>query len=131
MAKLDAERQARLKTLLVEEKRRLWNELRVELFEQTGEELHAAGYEVPVDIGDQGLLDLLEDTGLALADIRREQLTQMDEALRKLERGSYGLCDDCGEPIAEARLKVAPYAVCCVGCQQEREGHAAPPHATL
>lgn len=130
MAKMDAERQARLKTLLMEEKRRLWNELRVELFAQTGEGLHA-GYEVPVDIGDQGLLDLLEDTGLALADIRREQLTQMDEALKKLEKGSYGLCADCGEKIPEQRLKVAPYAICCVDCQQEREGHAAPPHATL
>ena len=130
MPHMDEKRQASLKALLLEEKRRLWNELRQELFEQTGEELHA-GYEIPVDIGDRGLLELLADIGLALADIHREQLTQLDEALKKLEKGEYGNCEECGKKITEARLKVVPYAACCVDCQEEQEGHGTPPHATL
>ncbi|HEV7752650.1 MAG: hypothetical protein JWR30_3854 [Conexibacter sp.] len=37
-------------------------------------------------------------------------------ALEKLDEGTYGLCDRCGEPIAEARLKAAPESVLCIAC---------------
>lgn len=121
MLQTDASRQAILHSLLVEEKRRLWNELRVELFDTLGEGLHGQ-YEIPQDIGERGILDLLEDTGLVVAEMRRKQLTQMEEALIKLEQGSFGICEDCGNRIDEARLHVAPYVICCVGCQQLREG---------
>lgn len=117
----DRERQKRLYDLLMEEKRRLWNELRTELFEKLGEGLHTQ-YDIPQDIGEQGILDLLEDTGLAVVDIRREQLTRMEEALMRLEAGSYGICEACGKKIDEARLHVAPYVNCCIRCQEQREG---------
>jgi len=116
----DRERQKRLHNLLMEEKRRLWNELRAELFEKLGEGLHTQ-YDIPQDIGEQGILDLLEDTGLAVVDIRREQLTRMEEALMRLEAGNYGICEACGKKIDEARLQVAPYVNCCVACQEQRE----------
>ena len=113
-------RQTRLQNLLTSEKRRLWNELRVELFDTLGVDLNRQ-FDIPQDIGDRGVLDLLGDTGLAIADIRREQLTQIDGALVKLEGGSYGICEDCGTEIDEARLMVSPYAPCCVACQFQRE----------
>lgn len=121
MTKADDTRHAKLQALLLEEKRRLWNELRIELFDKLGVDLHKQ-YDIPQDIGDRGILDLLEDTGLAVADIRMELLTQMDGAQVKLENGSYGICEDCGREVDEARLQVAPYAPCCVACQQRREG---------
>ena len=37
-------------------------------------------------------------------------------ALEKIEAGSYGVCDNCGKPIAPARLEVAPESVLCIGC---------------
>jgi len=111
----------RLQELLTNEKRRLWNELRVDLFDKLGVDLNTQ-YDSPQDIGDRGVLDLLEDTGLAIADIRREQLSQMEDALLKLKTGSYGICNECGTEIDEARLQVTPYAVCCAECQQLREG---------
>lgn len=120
MIQTDDSRHALLQDILLHEKRRLWNELRVELFDELGVDLNKQ-YDIPQDIGDRGVLDLLEDTGLAIADIRREQLTQMDEALSRLKTGNYGLCEDCGKEIDESRLRVAPYAACCVGCQQRRE----------
>ncbi|OHB25360.1 MAG: molecular chaperone DnaK [Desulfuromonadaceae bacterium GWB2_53_15] len=130
MPQADEKRQTRLKTLLFNEKRQLWNELRTELFEKLGEGLHTQ-YDIPQDIGEQGMLALLEDTGLAVIDIRREQLTQMEEVLAKFEEGNYGICEDCGEEIDEARLRVAPYVPCCVSCQKQREGPASLPGLTL
>ncbi len=130
MKSIDQNRQTRLKALLQDEKRSLWNELRIELFNELGEGLHTQ-YDIPQDIGERGILTLLEDTGLAVIDIRRQQLTQIEETLIKYENGSYGVCDDCGNEIDEDRLRVAPYSTCCVGCQEKREGPASPPGLTL
>lgn len=126
MPKLTGERKERLASVLRERKRRMWNELREELFRDTGQGLQPQ-YELPQDAGDRGLIDLLEDTGLALADIRQQELIQMEEAERKLREGDYGLCEDCGEEIAEDRLALLPFASCCVACQTLREGPASPP----
>lgn len=124
MEQRDLERLRQMHDLLMEEKRRLWSELRAELFEKLGDELHSQ-YDIPRDIGEQGILDLLDDTGLAVADIRREELTRIEEALMRLETGNYGICESCGRKIDAARLQVAPYATCCVRCQEQREGTAA------
>lgn len=121
MAPLSGERQARLTELLLAEKRRLWSEVRRELFDQVGESLHSQ-YELPRDLGEQGLIDLMEDISLAVTDIRRQELTRMDEALRRLKEGGYGFCEECGAEIDEERLRVAPYASCCITCQTRREG---------
>ncbi len=55
----------------------------------------------------------------------------MEEALVKFEEGSYGICEDCGKEIIEERLEVAPYATCCVMCQEQREGPISLPRVTL
>lgn len=46
----------------------------------------------------------------------REQQTEIRAALARLERGEYGVCTRCREPIAEARLEVRPMAELCVSC---------------
>ena len=102
-AKLEGDR-LELRNLLIEQKRKLWTELRAELFSRTGEELHRQ-YDIPQDIGEQSILDLLADAGLAVADIRHSQLTQLEEAQRRLEMGTYGRCEGCGEPIDIKRSK--------------------------
>ena len=119
-----------LAELLLEEKRRLWSEVCNDLFEQLGDKLHSQ-YDLPQDIGDRGMLDVLQDTGLAVADIKRQQLTRIDEALRRLEEGRYGVCEDCGTEIPLQRLQAAPYAACCVPCQESREGHGTRSGGTL
>ncbi len=128
MTRKEKERQERLREILREEKRRLWQELRSEIFRDQ-EKLHAE-YDIPRDLGEQSMLDVLSDTGLAVAEILRERLTRMEEAERKLEEGTFGLCEDCGVEIEEERLRVVPYAVRCVRCQERSEGPSYPPEGT-
>lgn len=118
------------RNLLAEHKRRLWAELKEEIFSRTGEEL-ATQYDIPQDPGERSILDQLSDAGLAVADIRRQQLTQLEEAQKKLEAGTYGRCDGCGEPIGMERLKLMPFTAYCIDCQREREIPAKPPGTKL
>jgi DnaK suppressor protein len=114
------------RNLLAEQKRKLWAELREELFAETGEGLHSQ-YDIPQDIGEMSILDMLSDAGLAVADIRRTQITSLEEALRRLEMGTYGTCEGCGERIDLQRLRLVPFTAYCVQCQKEQEGPARPP----
>ena len=115
-----------LRKLLVEQKRKLWAELRGELFAETGEALHTQ-YDIPQDIGEMSILDLLSEAGLAVADIRRSQLTNLEEALRRLEMGTYGKCEGCGERIDLQRLRLVPFTAYCLQCQKLQEGPSRPP----
>lgn len=130
MPKLSPQRQTRLTKRLLQEKQNLWAEVRQDYFQKVGEELQGQR-DIPLDTGDRSMIDLLEDTGMTVADIRRQQLTRMDEALRRLEEGTYGVCEECGEEIEEKRLEVAPYAPCCITCQAKREEPTPPAGRTL
>jgi len=130
MARINTERVNQLTELLLAEKRRLWSEVRRELFEKVGQELQSQ-YDLPQDVGERSLIDLLEDLGLALSDIRRQELTRLDETLTRLQEGRYGLCEDCAEEIDERRLQAAPYASRCLECQKRREGPSSGPGVTL
>lgn len=57
----------------------------------------------------------------ALLALEREQLTQIEQALERLDGGTYGTCVDCGETIAPGRLEVLPYAAFCIGCQAQHK----------
>ena len=107
--------------MLIEKKRKMWNELRDEIFNKLGKEYHKQ-FDSPQDLEEQSLIDLVEDTGLAVADMRREELTKMDEAIARLEAGTYGICEGCGAEIDEGRLKVVPLTPYCVTCRAKKEG---------
>ena len=113
-------RQERLRDILLEKKRAMWNELRDDLFQNTGEELHSQ-FEISLDPAEQGLVDLLSDTGLKVADIRRQELTAIDEAMGRLEQGTYGICEITGKPIAKERLLAVPFTRYSADAQKELE----------
>jgi len=48
-------------------------------------------------------------------------LEQLDEALDKIERGTYGVCETCGKPIGKVRLTAIPFARLCISCRQHKE----------
>lgn len=61
----------------------------------------------------------------ALIEMKSLTLARINEALQRLEEGTYGLCVDCQEPITAARLHALPFADRCLDCQQGREEIAA------
>jgi len=58
---------------------------------------------------------------LALRRNLEDMLAEVNDALDRLERGTYGICESCAKPIDPERLKVLPYARLCMDCQQKRK----------
>jgi DnaK suppressor protein len=73
------------------------------------------------DAGESSEADIQEDIELALIQMKSETLSRVDDALARLEQGTYGNCFDCGEEIAEKRLRALPFAVRCKDCEEARE----------
>jgi phage/conjugal plasmid C-4 type zinc finger TraR family protein len=63
-----------------------------------------------------------DEIAFAVADHRARQLAEVTRALEDITAGRYGICRECGEAIAKARLKVMPFATRCVACQARSEG---------
>jgi DnaK suppressor protein len=59
-----------------------------------------------------------------LSDRERVKIKQIDDALGRLEEGSYGVCESCGLEIAEERLEAMPFTRLCRDCQQDQEREA-------
>ncbi|MBI1912281.1 MAG: TraR/DksA family transcriptional regulator [Deltaproteobacteria bacterium] len=61
---------------------------------------------------------------LMLGDRDREKLSEIEDALERIKDNSYGTCEECGEPIAEDRLRALPATRVCVECQSKFEREA-------
>ena len=61
---------------------------------------------------------------LILSDRDRDKLQAIENALERIGEGEYGICEDCEEEIAQARLEALPFSRLCVACQEEREKEA-------
>ncbi len=72
------------------------------------------------------MADIATDTydrefSLGLASNERELLYEIDEALKKIQEGSFGICEECKSLISKTRLKAIPYTRLCLKCQQAKE----------
>lgn len=74
-----------------------------------------------LDDADWSVIDLSEDINLRRLSAHQASLVKIDESLRKLKEGTYGICEDCGEAISAERLKVMLFAIYCRDCQENRE----------
>jgi len=74
-----------------------------------------------IEAGDEAVTDL--ETSIELCGMERDadELNAVLEALARMESGRYGLCSDCGAPIAFERLLAQPQASRCIRCETERE----------
>lgn len=73
------------------------------------------------DQADVGAKTYQREHELALTHNARELLAQTERALAKIEDGTYGICESCGQPIGKARLQAFPRANLCVSCKQQEE----------
>ena len=69
-----------------------------------------------LDLEDRASMDLEDDTDFALLEIRYKTYKDIAEAFRRLENGTYGLCERCGADIPIARLEAESFARFCVPC---------------
>jgi len=58
---------------------------------------------------------------LGLASNDRQVLYELDDAMKRIEDGSFGICEDCESIISKVRLKAVPHARLCIKCQEKRE----------
>jgi DnaK suppressor protein len=61
-----------------------------------------------------------QDVTVAAANLRRRTLKEVENALRRVSRGTYGICEMCSEEIPANRLKAIPWARFCLACEEQR-----------
>jgi RNA polymerase-binding transcription factor len=113
------ERYETLKSMLEERRQEIVDKLR-----SIREAMPAQRLDVQ-DAEEQAVTDFAKDMEFAIVQMKADTLSLIDEALRRLEAGTYGECAECGTEIPAARLKALPFAVLCVNCQQQEENRTA------
>ena len=73
------------------------------------------------DQADAGSKTFEREQELSIANNRRDLLVQMERAMERLDKGTYGRCESCQQPIPKARLQAFPSATLCVKCKQREE----------
>ena len=113
-------RYQRLYNLLSEKKAAIEKDIRTHLVRQIGPD-NANRVDSVLDQGDLSAIDMGEGVDLALLEMRNRMKRSVDQALLRLEEGSYGNCEDCGGEIEEKRLMAMPFAQLCIKCQRKKE----------
>lgn len=130
MAKVSKRRTAvaaESKATRYEELRQMLEERRRDIFTEVQGRIRgvrAEGSDKPhevMDPGETSEVDIQEDIEFALIQMKAETLNKINEALSRLEEGTYGRCFECGEEILEQRLRALPFAVRCKDCEEARE----------
>lgn len=118
--KMDTARYKELKCIL--EERRL--EIIVEVNHKM-RDVRTEGAALPVqgvrDEAESSDAEIQDDIEFALLQMRTETLRKIREALSRHDEGTFGYCYECGDEIAEQRLRALPFAVCCTDCEEGRE----------
>jgi RNA polymerase-binding protein DksA len=102
--------------------------LRGDLDQMTDEALNRTGREgsgnlsnLPLHMADIGTENYDQEFTLGLIENEQGTLEQINGALGRIENGKFGLCDECGEPIAKPRLQALPYTPHCIECARRME----------
>ena len=109
-----------LRKMLLERRQEVMKEIDGLIGHRMSDEIQRRVDSAP-DVGDQALLDTERVRDISIMELRNKMRQQIDEALVKLEEGTYGRCADCGAEITEKRLRAVPFARRCVTCQEKEE----------
>src|SRR5579862_494435 len=114
------ERYAELKKILEDRRREILAEVQEKMRDVRAEGASGEGQGV-LDAADTAEADIQDDIELALIQMKTETLHKIEEALARLEEGTFGYCFECGDVISERRLRALPFAVRCKECEEARE----------
>ncbi len=108
---------------LLQEREKFAGEIRSIVRETSKNPREAAGdlSSYPVHMADMSADTYERELSMDLASTEQEVLYQIDEALKRMDEGAYGTCQQCTKPISMSRLKAVPYALLCISCQRAKE----------
>jgi DnaK suppressor protein len=112
-------RYAELKQILEERRREILNEVQSKMRDVRAE--GAGENQGVLDAAEASEADIQDDIEFALIQMKSETLLKINEALQRLEEGTFGYCFECGDEISERRLRALPFAVRCKDCEEEKE----------
>ena len=118
--KIPSGRYDELKGILEERRREIMSEVQGRMRDVRAEGAGSAVQGV-LDAAESSELDIQDEIEFALIQMKAETLNKIEEALRRLEEGTYGYCFECGEEVSEKRLRALPFAVRCKDCEEARE----------
>ncbi len=113
---LDKKSIDRFKKILLKEREEIMGDVK-QIYESSQE----VGQDGIQDIGDEAANVYNKQILLTLNENERERLKEVDEALDRIKTKTYGICEECGEPIGMKRLEVKPVAKYCVPCKTKLE----------
>ncbi len=113
---LDKKTIERFKKILLKEREEIIGDVK-QIYESSQE----VGQDGIQDIGDEAANVYNKQILLTLNENERERLKEVDEALDRIKTKTYGICEECGEPIGMKRLEVKPVAKYCVPCKTKME----------
>ena len=116
-----ATRYSELKTMLEERRRDLQAEVQGKMRDVRSEGAWGGKQNEVLDAVESSEADIQDEIEFALIQMKSETLNKVNDALMRLEQGDYGNCFECGEEIAEKRLRALPFAVRCKDCEEARE----------
>jgi DnaK suppressor protein len=114
------ERYAELKRILEDRRREILAEVQEKMRDVRAEGASGEGAGV-LDAAEASEADIQDDIELALIQMKSETRHKIEEALTRLDEGTYGNCFECGDEISERRLRALPFAVRCKDCEEARE----------
>jgi DnaK suppressor protein len=114
-------RYSELKLMLEERQREIQAEVQGKMRDVRAEGAWGAKASEVLDAVESSEADIQDEIEFALIQMKSETLNKINDALARLEQGDYGNCFECGEEIAEKRLRALPFAVRCKDCEEERE----------
>ena len=113
-----------MRKTFLKKSREILETMRAQVLKSVQQELHEGRdqnkdegmdtYDLASDARDREISHILTDRD-------RGKLEGIDEAISRVDDGTYGLCEDCGAEIAEGRLEALPFTRLCVTCQSDRE----------
>src|SRR6188474_3583961 len=126
MAAIDTKQERRsryteLKQMLEDRRREIQAEVQGKMRDVRSEGAWGGKQSEVFDAVESSEADIQDDIEFALIQMKSETLNKINDALLRLEQGDYGNCFECGEEIAEKRLRALPFAVRCKDCEEARE----------